>query len=83
MTDWLATAPKPRKVATASLRLNKGAVELVHEIADAAGCTPREYLEALLQYAGSCYRRPGSWEAAKPFDLSMYLDPDSYADRWF
>jgi hypothetical protein len=72
-----------RVVDTASVRINKRAVALVREIAAGEGCTPRQYVEALLQYGGSCHRRPGSWEANKPFDLAMYLDPESYADRWF
>jgi len=55
----------------------------VREIAAAEGCTPRQYLEALLHYGGSCHKRPGSWEASRPFELQTYLDPESYADRWF
>ena len=72
-----------QKTETASVRINKLAAELVREIAAAEGCTPRRYLEALLHYGGSCHRRPGSWEANKPFDLQMYLSEDCLADKWF
>lgn len=68
---------------TASIRINRRAVELVREIAAAEGCTPRQYLEALLHYGGSCHKRPGSWEACHAFDLQMYLSEDCLADKWF
>jgi hypothetical protein len=68
---------------TASIRISKRAVVLVREIAAAEGCTPRQYLEALLHYGGSCHKRPGSWEACQPFDLRMYLSEDCLADKWF
>jgi hypothetical protein len=67
---------------TTSVRIHKRAVALVREIA-AEGCTPRQYLEALLHYGGSCHRRPGSWEACQPFDLKMYLHEYCLADKWF
>ena len=63
-----------RKAETASVRINERAAELLREIATAEGCTPRQYLEALLHYGGSCHKRPGSWEACQPFDLHMYLN---------
>jgi hypothetical protein len=72
-----------QKAETASIRINKLAAELVREIAAAEGCTPRQWREALLQYGGSCHRRPGSWEANRPFDLQMYLSEDCLADKWF
>jgi hypothetical protein len=72
-----------RKAGTTTITVSKGAAELVREIAAAEGCTPRQYLEALLHYGGSCHRRPGSWEACRPFDLQMYLSEDCLADRWF
>jgi hypothetical protein len=68
---------------TATITVSKRAVDLVREIAAAHGITPRKYLEALLHYGGSCYNRPGSWEAARPFDLHMYLSEDCLADKWF
>jgi hypothetical protein len=68
---------------TATVTISKRAVELVREIAAANGITPRAYLESLLHYAGSCHNRPGSWEAAQPFDLHMYLSEDCLADKWF
>lgn len=46
----------------------------------------RVYLEALLHYAGACWRRPGSWEVARPFEFTSYDDcfeDGRYADRWF
>jgi hypothetical protein len=72
-----------RKGDTATVAISKRAVALLREIAAAEGCTPRQYLEALLHYGGSCHKRPGSWEAAIPFDLQMYLSADCLADRWF
>jgi hypothetical protein len=72
-----------RKAETATVTINKRAVEFVREIAAVEGCTPRQYLEALLHYGGSCHRRPGSWEACQPFDLHMYLSDDCLADKWF
>lgn len=59
------------------------AAKLLREMAEVSGCTQRQYLEALLHYAASCQKRPGSWEANKPFDLAMYLDPECHADKWF
>ena len=48
---------------TATVTINADAVRLLAEMAEAEGVTPRQYLEALLHYAGSVYHRPGSWEA--------------------
>jgi hypothetical protein len=72
-----------KKAETATIRISKRAAELMREIAAAEACTPRQYLEALLHYGASCHKRPGSWEASRPFELQTYLDPESYADRWF
>jgi hypothetical protein len=72
-----------RKAETATVTIGKRAVALVREIAAAEGCTPRQYLEALLHYGGSVHKRPGSWEANQPFDLGMYLSADCFADKWF
>ena len=65
------------------LRLASGAVELLHSMASESGLSSREYLETLLHYAGSCHKRPDSWEGSTPFDLSTYTRRDSAADRWF
>ncbi len=65
------------------ISLPKGAAELLHAIAKRENVTPREYIEALLHYAGSINIRPGSWEASKPFDLADYIGDEAYADRWF
>ena len=72
-----------RKAETATIAFSTRAVVLVREIAAANGITPRQYLEALLHYGGSCHKRPGSWEANQPFDLHMYLREECYADKWF
>jgi hypothetical protein len=72
-----------KKADTATLTVSRRAAELVREIAAAEGCTPRQYLEALLHYGGSCHKRPGSWEANQPFNPQMYLSKDCYADKWF
>ena len=73
---------------TASVRINKKAARLLQEIAEANGCSMREYLEALLHYAGSIHNRPGSWEAYGRFELRNYVvqpgdDTSGFADRWF
>jgi hypothetical protein len=75
---------------TASVTLGREAAMLLQEIALHHHLTPREYIEALLHYAGSIYHRPGSGEANKAFDINDYLapeDPDNptrgFADRWF
>lgn len=44
--------------------------------------TPEAYLDALVNYAWSHIRRPGSWEANSAFDMSNYL-ADGCADRWW
>jgi hypothetical protein len=72
-----------KKAETATVTISRRAAMLVREIAAAEGCTPRQYLEALLHYGGSCHKRPGSWEANRAFDLGMYLSPEWYADKWF
>jgi hypothetical protein len=67
-----------------TLRLNAHGVAQLEEIARAYGATAREYLEALMHFAISCERRPGSWEA-QGFYFSAY-DPrneHAHADRWF
>jgi hypothetical protein len=69
-----------------TVTLSQAAVDLLDEMAQAEGVSRRVYLHALLHYAGSCYNRPGSWEAAKPFDFGSYDDRTEdgrYADRWF
>jgi hypothetical protein len=48
-----------KKPGTAATTISKRGVNLVREIAAAANCTPRHYLEALLHYGGSCHKRPG------------------------
>lgn len=68
---------------TTRVRISKRAAEVLHEIAAAEGCTPRQYLEALLHYGASVHKRPGSWEAYSAFDLRMYLREDCLADKWF
>lgn len=62
------------------------AYALLAEMAAAEAVTPRQYLEALLHYAGSCHQRPGSWEANAPFRFRSYdnrCEEGLFADRWF
>lgn len=69
-----------------TVSLRPGAMALLDEMAAAEGVSRRVYLEALLHYAGSCFKRPGSWEAARPFEFYSYDDRHEdglYADRWF
>ena len=72
-----------KKPETATITISRRAATLVREIAAAEGCTPRQYLEALLHYGGSCHKRPGSWEASRPFEIQTYLSEECYADKWF
>ena len=55
---------------------------LLRVIADGHGVSTREYLEGLIHYAVSQWRRPGSWEAVVPFDFCNYTE-GGHADRWF
>lgn len=69
-----------------SVQLPAGAVNLLDEMAKAEGVSRSTYLQALLHYAGSCHRRPGSWEANREFRFSSYDDRTEdgrFADRWF
>lgn len=69
-----------------TVTLKPGAIALLDEMAAAEGVSRRVYLEALLHYAGSCYNRPGSWEADRPFRFAAYDDRTEegrQADRWF
>jgi hypothetical protein len=73
---------------TSVVRINRNAARLLREIAATNGVTPRQYLEALLHYAGSIHHRPGSWEANGAFELRNYIlqigdDTSGFADRWF
>jgi hypothetical protein len=71
---------------SARVTISTGAAALLRELAARNDVTPRAYLEALLHYAGSCERRPGSWEADRPFDFASYderTDDGRFADRWF
>ena len=59
---------------------------LLGELPQAEDVSRWVYLEALLRYASSCYKQPGSWEANRPFDFLGYddrLEEGRYADRWF
>ncbi len=67
---------------TMTVRLCGGAMALLDDMRQSSGLSRREYLERLLHYAGSCYNRPGAWEADRAFRASNY-DEGSYADRWF
>ena len=64
--------------------------EALETLAAHAGVSSREYLDALLNYAWSQHRRPGSWEACTVFEYRNYDRRDSSdeslrgcADRWW
>jgi hypothetical protein len=68
------------------------ALEALRTLAQMHGVSAVEYLDALLNYAWSQHRRPGSWEACCPFDYANYsrapYDPNGpltggCADRWW
>ena len=67
------------------LGIDPKAVGLVDEMAKAVGVTRTEYLHALVNYAYSIHRRPGSWEANTPFSYPNYdkRREDPYADCCF
>ena len=62
--------------------ITKAAARALELLAENEGVTPVEYLNALLNYAWSTYRRPGSWEASTNFDFDNYRKPEGCADRW-
>lgn len=69
-----------------TVSLRPGAMALLDEMAAAEGVSRRVYLEALLHYAGSCFKRPGSWEANRAFEFASYderSEHGGYTDRWF
>lgn len=71
---------------TTRVTVSAAGADLLREMAETYGVTPREYLEALLHYAGSIHHRPGSWEANTPFSFHKYdrrHEDGGYADRWF
>ena len=61
------------------------ALKALSTMATEESVTVEKFLHALLNYAYSRYRQPGSWEADIPFDFSHYDDrnPDTHAGRWF
>jgi hypothetical protein len=66
------------------------AVEALQALASSHGVTAEVYLDALLNYAWSQHRRPGSWEACAVFDFAAYDQRDTgdaslrgCADRWW
>lgn len=68
------------------ITIDDKAAALLAEMARESGVSSTEYLHALLHYATSRRRRPGSWEASRPFSFYTYdrRHPDgNYADRWF
>ncbi|MCL4825251.1 MAG: hypothetical protein KJZ57_13640 [Anaerolineales bacterium] len=69
---------------TATVELHPKAVELLAEYAAAHDVDLRTYVEALANYAISCERRPGSWEANRPSEFATYDQRgETYADQWF
>lgn len=68
----------------ASIEINPKAKELLAECAAQYGVELRTYIEALANYAISCERRPGSWEANQPFEFGTYDQRlETFADQWF
>lgn len=72
------------------MRIQPEALDALHKLAEAEGVSPVEYLDALLNYAWSGMRRPGSWEANCAFEYRNYdrrPRPDNSlagcADRWW
>lgn len=66
------------------------AAEALQTLAQIHGVTAEVYLDALLNYAWSQHRRPGSWEACAVFDFAAYDQRHTggtslrgCADRWW
>jgi hypothetical protein len=62
--------------------LNQLAAHLHHRDTFNNPVTARELVEALTHYCASVLQRPGSWEAAHPFDFANY-DAGGHGERWF
>ncbi len=74
---------------TSSIKLNTDGLQRMREVAEANDMTLRQFMEALMHYAISQHKRPGSWEANvfDPRNYSDKIDAEGYpigcADRWF
>lgn len=67
-----------------AIEVNGKARDLLANLAAEHGVDLRTYVEALANYAISCERRPGSWEANEAFDFGNYdARLDVVADTWF
>lgn len=72
------------------VRIEPHALEALQTLAQMHDVSAEEYLDALLNYAWSQHRRPGSWEACSVFEYRNYdqrpSGPDALtgcADRWW
>lgn len=70
---------------TSEVIISIKAEEKLHDLSKVYNTTPQEFVEALLHYAISVNKRPGSWEATMPFNFAHYdlRNDDAAADRWF
>jgi hypothetical protein len=71
-----------------TVQLKEEAFAALLILAENNGVKPGEFIDALLNYAWSQERRPGSWEATVPFDPRNYFrregdDLSGGADRWW
>lgn len=83
MTGESTPTSTPTAKPTRTVRLNRNGLDQLDEIAADHGVSLREYMEALMQFAISQHKRPGSWEA-QGFDFATYSKQRGhYADRWF
>ncbi len=81
LAEMLETEIEP----TATVILTVPAGERLEDLSEFYGTTSQIFTEALLHYASSIQKRPGSWEANAPFSFDNY-DPhneNAAADRWF
>lgn len=79
--DTQEAMPVPNPMTCVAVSVDARAA--LKEMAKATGVSQREFLTALLNYAYSIHKRPGSWEANATFNIETYTRPDSVADRWF
>lgn len=77
--DQTCSRWKPRRVT-----ISGEAAHLLAEAAEEYDMTPRALLEAMMHHGFSGIKRPGSWEAASPFNPYGYGNGENcVADRWF
>lgn len=76
------TKEEPAVKHTRPIELSVAGLDMLDAIAASEEVTTRVLIEALMHFAISCARRPGSWEA-QGFELRNYIGDEGFADTWF